>query len=193
MSGPSAAFLLLASTSFAQLPYSNPELGFTMTLPAGFMREGDDPLNPQAIACFVAPSVSGERGWIRLCAERRGGALPRGAERMTFAWKGSNLDGARFRSEWAGEDVAVFATLVPLRKEPFWLVAMAPPADRAHAQSALVATLATLQGESSRLSSTERAERAGEKVGWIVGIIFAVGAGMWIMQWRQRRREQTGR
>ena len=111
---------------------------------------------------------------------------------MTFAWKGLDLDGATFRSEWAREDVAVFAALVPLRKEAVWLVAMSPVADEAHAQSALVATLATLQGESNRPSSTERASRAGERFGQIAVIIFAVGAGMWIMQWRQRRKEQSG-
>lgn len=191
-----AALFLLLIVPLAQLPYSNPELGFAMTLPAGFRGEGEDPLNLRAIACFVGPGAEGQRGWVRVCVERRGGAWPRGAERMTFAWKGLDLEGAMFRSEWAAgrvrEDVVVFAALVPLRKEPVWLVAMAPLADRGHAQSALVATLATLQGESSQLSSTERASRAGETFGWIVAIIFAVAAGMWIAQRRQRKASESG-
>lgn len=135
-----AALFLLLIVPLAQLPYSNPELGFAMTLPAGFRGEGEDPLNLRAIACFVGPGAEGQRGWVRVCVERRGGALPRGAERMTFAWKGLDLEGAMFRSEWAAgrvrEDVVVFAALVLLRKEPVWLVAMAPLADRGHAQSA---------------------------------------------------------
>lgn len=108
---------------------------------------------------------------------------------MSFTWKGLDLPGAMFRSERAGEPVVVFATLVPLRKEPVWLVAMASPADRVHAQSALVSTLASLQGETGGLSRTERAERLGEKFGWIASILFAVGAGIWIMRRRQRQRE----
>lgn len=188
-----AAFLFATSTWFAQSPYSNAELGFTMTLPAGFMREGEDLLaSARTVACFIAPSVEGQRGWIKLCVERRGGALPRSARQMTFAWKGQDLPGATFRSELSGEAIVAFATIVPLRKEPVWLVAMAPIADQGHAQSALVATLATLQGESAQQSSKERAGRAGEKFGFVVSIIFAVAAGMWIMQRRQRKAAKSG-
>jgi hypothetical protein len=183
-----AAFLLATSAWLAQFPYSNAELGFTMTLPAGFMREGEDPLAPaRVVACFIAPSVEGQRRWIKLCVERRGGALPRSAQQMTFAWKGQDLPGVTFRSELSGEAIVAFATLVPLRKEPVWLVAMAPIADQGHAQSALVATLATLQGESVQQNSKERAGRAGEKLGFVVSIIFAVAAGMWIMKRRQQQ------
>ena len=188
-----AALLLIAGTWFAQLPYSNPELGFAMSLPDGFLGEYPDPLAPQSIACFVAPSVRGLRGWVRVCVERQGGSLPRSAGRLTFAWKGSDLPGARFESERVGEPVVVFATLVPLRTEPVWLVAMAPRADAGHAQSALVSTLASLQGESGELSRTERAERAGEKFGWIASILFALGVGMWIGRRRQRQRELAQR
>jgi hypothetical protein len=152
------------------------------------MREGEDLLNPRAIACFVETSEAEQRTWTRLCAERRGGALPRSARQMTFAWKGLELRGASFDSEWAGEDVAVFATLVPLRKEPVWLVAMAPLANRANAEAALVATLATLQGESAALSRTERAERAGNQFGMVASVILAIGVGMWLQRRQQQRR-----
>jgi hypothetical protein len=178
-------FALLMGIGTTQLPYTNAERGFTMVLPAGFLGEGEDPLNTRAIACFVEPSGTEQRTWTRLCVERRGGSLPVRARQMTFAWKGHDLRGASFNSQWAGEDVAVFATLVPLRKEPVWLVAMAPLANRARAEAALVATLVTLQGESAAVS---RAERAGSRFGMVVSIAFAIGAGMWIMQRRQQQR-----
>jgi len=195
---------LLVGAGAVQVPYTSPELGFTMVVPAGFLGEGEDLLNPRAIACFVeasateasevtetteATEATEQRTWTRLCVERRGGAIPKRARQMTFAWKGLDLPGASFDSQWAGENVTVFATLVPLRKEPVWLVTMAPLAHRAKAQAALVATLATLQGESAALSRTERAERAGGFVGMVGSIMFAVGAGMWIMK---RRLEQSG-
>lgn len=181
-------FALLIALGTSQTPYTSPELGFTMTVPAGYLRQGDDPLHTRAIACFAPYSVTEQVTWTRLCVERSGGALPRSARTQTFAWKGLDLNGASFDSEWNGEAVTVFATLVPLRKEPVWLVAMARRADRAHAQAALVSTLATLQGETATLSSTARAERAGSQLGMVASIIMAIGAGMWIMQRRQQQR-----
>jgi hypothetical protein len=169
-------------------PHTSPELGYTMTVPAGFLRLGDDPLHTRAVACFVTHSVSDSLPWTRLCVERRGGALPKSAREMTFTWKGLDLRGASFDSEWNGEQVTMFAVLVPLRKEPVWLVTMARRADRAYAQSTLVAALSTLQGETATLSRGDRAERAGSRFGMIGSIIMAVGAGMWIMQRRQQQR-----
>jgi hypothetical protein len=202
-------FALLVGAGAAQVPYTSPELGFTMVVPAGFLGEGEDLLNPRAIACFVeasateasevtetteateATEATEHRTWTRLCVERRGGAIPKRARQMTFAWKGLDLPGASFDSRWADQDVTVFATLVPLRKEAVWLVAMAPLANRAKAQAALVATLATLEGETaapSRAERAERAERLGSQVGFVAGIIMAIGAGMWIQQRRQQQR-----
>jgi hypothetical protein len=187
-----AAIALMTSTLVTQFPYSNPELGFTMTVPAGFLGEGEDLLAPRTtVACFIALPVANQRGWVRLCVERRGGSLPRGAREMPFTWKGLKLEGASFRSEFRDTDVEVFAALVPLRTEPVWLVAMAPIADRAHAQAALVSALSTLQAETGQLSSTERASRAGETVGRIGAIIFAIGMGMWIMKRRQQKASKS--
>lgn len=50
-----------------------------------------------------------------------------------------------------------------------------------------MSTIASLQGETNWLSRTERAERAGEGVGLIAGIIFAIGVGMWLMKRRMSR------
>ena len=186
------ASLMVASwlSGLAQLPYSSPELGFTMTVPAGFAREAEDPQSPvQNFACFV--STDRERPWIRLCAERQGGGLPRGARHLRFAWNGKDLEGATFRSEWerTNESVDVVAVNVPLQKERIWLVAMTPSGQGAYAQAAVVSALSTLQGATGQASSDDRAERAGEQAGLIGGIIMAVGAGMWIMQRRMRKKE----
>ena len=188
MTAHSLFLALLVAFATGQSPHTSPELGYTMTVPAGFLLQGDDPLNPRAVACFATHSATEASTWTRLCVERRGGALPKSAQQVTFAWKGLELRGASFDSEWNGENVAVFAALVPLRKEPIWLVTMARRADRAHAQAALVSTLATLEGETGTVSSAERAERAGSQFGFVASIVMAIGAGMWIQQRRQQQR-----
>lgn len=186
----SAGFLLMTFPLFAQHPFSHAELGFALTVPAGFLGEGEDimrSVNPP-LACWIKPSA-GDQGWIRLCVERQS-ELPAGGERMTFTWKGHDLAGKVVRAQTAREEAVMVAALVPLRKATIRVVAWAP--DRASAQATVVGTLASLQGEGGWQSSTERAARAGDTVGRIVVIIFALGAGMWIMQRRLRQKPGTG-
>ena len=52
------------------------------------------------------------------------------------------------------------------------------------AVTALVATLATLEGETNWLTSTERAGRLGTAAGWWIGIAVALIA---VLVWKRRR------
>lgn len=186
-----ALVLVLPVAAVAQLPYSNPELGFAMRLPEGFYPQGQDLLaSPKVLACFVKPGDGGGTGWARLCAERMDGTLPRdrlstdelpaGARDMTFTWKGWDLQGVSVQEEMDGQPVTTMLTLVPLRKSAVRLVITGPRANAAETQAMLVSTLASLQGESSWLSRSARAEKAGESVGMFGVILIALGTGMWI-------------
>lgn len=189
-----ALLLALPTAGAAQLPYSNPELGFAMRLPDGFYAQGEDLLaSPKVLACFVKPGDG--TGWARLCAERMDGSLPRdrlakdelpaGATEMTFSWKGFDLQGISVPGEAEGQPVTTMVTLVPLRKSAVRLVATGPRANAAETQAALVSTLATLEGETNWLSRTERAGKAGESVGMFGVILIALGTGMWIAKRRK--------
>src|SRR5436853_2256840 len=115
----------MTASPLGQSPFSSTELGLTMMVPAGFAREASDPISDQRnVACFVTVN---QDPWVRLCIEQAGGGLPRTARRLTFAWNGSQLEGASFSSEYpAGKPVEVVAMSIPLTTQPVWLVAMAP-------------------------------------------------------------------
>lgn len=193
-----AAFLVTATPLLGQVQFSSPELGFSMTLPSEFTREGDDPLaSPATVACFV--TLGSRDPWIRLCVERLRGPLPQGrlstsdlpagAKRVGFTWKGMDTDGVRVESQRGRDAIVVLVALVPIRKTGIRLRVESPRPNEARAQAALVATLASVQGETNWVASTERASRAGSLVGQIGVIIMAVGAGMWIMQRRLRKKD----
>ena len=192
------AALLVPVPAAAQKSWSDPDLGIAMTLPDGFYDEALDPVGPQnVVACFIAPSRGEGETWIQLCVERLGmtlpreplsnSDLPRGAQPASFTWKGMKLQGVRLETTRDGKPITVQVALVPLLKEGIRLKVTSPRAHNVAAQAALVGTLASLQGETNWLSRTERAEKAGESVGQIGGIIFAIGVGMWLMKRRMSK------
>ena len=177
-------------------PYSNTLLGLSMSVPAGFFDEGADPLALNNVHCFVKMSDA-ESGWMRLCIDTLSAPLPQeklhtrdlapGAKVMPFTWKGFELQGVRADYDRDGAPVTRFVAMVPLRTRGVRLITEAPRADAARAQATLVSTLATVDGETNWLSRTERSERAGEKFGYIAGILIALGVGMKIARRRRER------
>ena len=76
-------------------------------------------------------------------------------------------------------------TQVPLRREAVQLFLSGPADQEARGQTLLTETLASLEGESNWLTSTERAGRLGTAAGWWIGIAAAAIA---VLVWRKRRR-----
>lgn len=174
-----------------QTPFSSPEHGLTMILPAGFLREGSDPLSDQRnLACFVKIDP---QPWVRLCLERVGGGIPGNARRHGFAWKEVELAGVSFSSEYPeGKPVEIVAVTIPMKTQPLWLVGMAPAGSRNHAEAAVVSTLATLQAPiETKAERSARMEKRGESFGNVAGIIMAIGVGMWLMKRRMTKQSKS--
>jgi hypothetical protein len=103
---------------------------------------------------------------------------------VSFKWKGFDINGLRTVTSQAGKPVFVLVAQVPLRREAVQLVVGGPADQETRAQTLLVATLATLEGETNWLTSSERAGRLGTAAGWWIGIGAAVIA---VLAWRTRR------
>jgi hypothetical protein len=110
--------------------------------------------------------------------------VPANTQVVSFKWKGFDVSGLKTLTTQAGQPVFVLVAQVPLRKEAVQL-SVAGPADQAgRGQAILEATLASLEGETNWLTSTERAGRLGTIAGWWTGIAVAAIA---ILAWRKRR------
>ena len=78
----------------------------------------------------------------------------------------------------------VLVAQVPLRPEAVQLSVAGPADQETRGQAILEATLASLEGETNWLTSTERAGRLGTAAGWWIAIAVAVIA---VLAWRKRR------
>src|SRR5437763_1170084 len=112
--------------------------------------------------------------------------LPATTQLVSFKWKAFDLQGLRsLVSQQGGEQAFVLVTQVPLRREAVQLFLSGPADQEARGQTLLSETLASLEGESNWLTSTERAGRLGTAAGWWIGIAVAVIA---VLVWKRRRR-----
>src|SRR5205085_11862805 len=90
---------------------------------------------------------------------------------VSFRWKAFDLQGLRsLVSQQGGEQAFVLVTQVPLRREAVQLFLSGPADQEARGQTLMTETLASLEGESNLLTSTERAGRLGTAAGWWIGI-----------------------
>jgi hypothetical protein len=82
----------------------------------------------------------------------------------------------------------ILATQVPLRREAIQLIVAGPRDQAQRAEAIMTSILGSLEGETNWLTSTGRAGRLGNIVGWVVGI--AVGVIL-IRIWRARQQSRA--
>ena len=188
--------LLSILVLLSQTQATNAELGYRFALPSGFTAFPEARSQKDMVDCWSEATPVSAHGAMILCVQRMHGVLPREAMRqqdlpattqlLSFKWKEFDLQGLRsLVSPQGGEQAFVLVAQVPLRREAVQLFLSGPVDQEARGQTLLTETLASLEGESNWLTSTERAGRLGTAAGWWIGIAAAAIA---VLVWRKRRR-----
>jgi len=98
--------------------------------------------------------------------------------------KSFDVSGFTTQTSQAGKPVFVLVAQVPLRPEAVQLSVAGPADQQTRGQTIMEATLASLEGETNWLTSSERAGRLGTAAAWWVGIAVAA---VLVLAWRKRR------
>ena len=191
---PCLMLLLLVPAPAAESQVRNAELGYSLTLPEGFTDFPEARSQKDVVDAWTEATPVSRNGALVLLVARMHGTLPREAMRqedvpantqvVSFKWKGFDVGGLKTQTSQAGEPVFVLVAQVPLRREAVQLSVAGPADQAARGQAIMEATLASLEGETNWLTSSERAGRLGTIVGWWIGIAVAVFA---VLAWRKRR------
>jgi len=191
---PAVTFFLLMAATAARSQVRNAEFGYSLTLPEGFTDFPAARSQKDVVDAWSETAPASANGALVLLIARMRGTLPREAMRqedvpantqvVSFKWKGFDVSGLKTLTTQAGQPVFVLVAQVPLRKEAVQLSVAGPAEQEARGQSIMEATLASLEAETSWLTSTERAGRLGTIAGWWIGIAVAAIA---ILAWRKRR------
>ena len=190
--------LVLASVALLLQVVANADLGYRFTLPDGFGPFPEGRSQQDVVDCWTEVTPASPGGALVLCVQRMRGTLahdrlkpedaPASTQLRTFTWKGFDLDGIRSDTAQGGMPVVILATQVPLRREAIQLIVAGPRDQAQRAEAIMTSILGSLEGETNWLTSTERAGRLGNIVGWVVGI--AVGVIL-IRIWRARRQSRA--
>jgi len=187
--------LLSILVLLSQTQATNAELGYRFALPSGFTAFPEARSQKDMVDCWSEATPVSAHGAMILCVQRMHGVLPREAMRqqelpattqlVSFKWKEFDLQGLRsLVSPQGGEQAFVLVAQVPLRREAVQLFLSGPADQEARGQTLMTEMLASLEGESNWLTSTERAGRLGTAAGWWIGIAVAVIA---VLVWKRRR------
>jgi len=186
-------FLLVAATA-AESQVRNAELGYRLTLPDGFTDFPEARSQKDVVGAWTEATPVSANGAMVLLLARMHGSLPREAMRqeevppntqvVSFKWKGFDVSGLKTLTSQEGKPVFVLLAQVPLRREAVQLSVAGPADQGARGQAIMEAILASLEGETNWLTSSERAGRLGTAAGWWIGIAVAVIA---VLAWRKRR------
>jgi hypothetical protein len=186
--------LLIVATAAVESQVRNTELGYSLTLPKGFTDFPEARTQKDIVGSWSEDTPVSANGALVLIVGRMRGTLPREVMRqedipattqvVSFKWKGFDINGMRTLASQEGKRVFVLIAQVPLRREAVQLSVAGPADQETRGQAIMEATLASLEGESNWLTSTERAGRLGTAAGWWIGIAVAVLA---VLAWRKRR------
>jgi hypothetical protein len=181
-----------------QTQATNAELGYRFALPSGFTPFPEARSQKDMVDCWSEATPVSVHGAMILCVQRMHGVLPREAMRredvpattqlVSFKWKEFDLQGLRSLVSQRGEQAFVLVTQVPLRREAVQLFFSGPMDQETRGHALMTETLASFEGESNWLTSTERAGRLGTAAGWWIGIAVAVIA---VVAWRKRRQARA--
>ena len=191
---PAVILLLLTVATAGVAQVRNAELGYSFTPPQGFTDFPEARAQKDVVDAWSEAAPASANGAVVLLVSRMHGTLPREAMRqedvpantqvMSFKWKAFDVSGLKTLTSQAGKPVFVLVAQVPLRAEAIQLSVAGPADQAARGQAIMEATLASLEGETNWLTSTERAGRLGSAAGWWVAIAVAVIA---VLAWRKRR------
>jgi len=191
---PPVMFFLLVVATAGESQVRNAELGYSLTLPEGFTDFPEARSQKDVVDAWSEATPVSANGALVLLVVRMHGVLPREAMRqedvpantqvVSFKWKGFDVSGLRTQASQEGKPVFVLVAQVPLRPEAVQLSVAGPADQETRGQAIMEATLASLEGETNWLTSTERAGRLGTAAGWWIGIAVAVIA---VLAWRKRR------
>ena len=176
----------------------NAQLGYRFTLPDGFIGFPEGRTQRDVVDCWSELMPYSQNGALVLCVQRMRGTLARGrmrredvpasAQLKTYKWKGFDIDGFRTDTAQGGTRVVILAVQVPLRGEAIQMILAGPLDQGQRAEAIMTSTIASFEGETNWLTSTERAGRLGNIVGWALGI----GVGVILVRiWLSRRGSRT--
>ena len=195
---PAVLLLSLVVATAAESQVRNAELGYTLTPPQGFTEFPEARSQKDVVDAWTEATPTSPDGAVVLLVARLHGVLPREAMRqqdvpentqvVSFKWKGFDVSGLKTLTSQAGKPVFVLMAQVPLRPEAVALSVAGPGDQEARGRTIMEATLASLEGETNWLTSTERAGRLGTAAGWWIGIAVAVIA---VLAWRKRRAQSA--
>ena len=191
---PAVILFLLVVATAGEAQVRNAELGYSLTLPEGFTDFPEARSQKDVVDSWSEAAPVSANGALVFLVVRMHGILPREAMRqedvpantqvVSFKWKGFDVSGLRTQTSQEGKPVFVLVAQVPLRPEAVQLSVAGPADQETRGQAIMEATLASLEGETNWLTSTERAGRLGTAAGWWIGIAVAVIA---VLAWRKRR------
>ncbi len=191
---PAVILFLLVVATAGESQVRNAELGYSLTLPEGFTDFPEARSQKDVVDSWSEAAPVSANGALVFLVVRMHGILPREAMRqedvpantqvVSFKWKGFDVSGLRTQTSQEGKPVFVLVAQVPLRPEAVQLSVAGPTDQETRGQAIMEATLASLEGETNWLTSTERAGRLGNIAGWWIGIAVAVIA---VLAWRKRR------
>jgi len=191
---PAVILFLLVVATAGEAQVRNAELGYSLTLPEGFTDFPAARSQKDVVDSWSEAAPVSANGALVFLVVRMHGILPREAMRqedvpantqvVSFKWKGFDVSGLRTQASQEGKPVFVLVAQVPLRPEAVQLSVAGPADQETRGQAIMEATLASLEGETNWLTSTERAGRLGTAAGWWIGIAVAVIA---VLAWRKRR------
>lgn len=201
------AMLVISCSSgaaFAQL-VSHPTLGYTFTLPPGFI-EAPEILatNPKFTHAFHKPMPGDELG-VMLIVERMGGTigagrikqsdLPRGmnAILLVLKWQGVEIDVVEFTESSAVGPYFNVNAQIPLKREAIQVKAGGKPAYSVEVRTALAQTLGTLKGETNLIPGAIPGLSSSPLYPVLLSLIslFVVVGGSLIL-WRTARSGERG-
>ena len=191
---PAVILFLLVVATAGEAQVRNAELGYSLTPPEGFTDFPEARSQKDVVDSWSEAAPVSANGALVFLVVRMHGILPREAMRqedvpantqvVSFKWKGFDVSGLRTQASQEGKPAFVLVAQVPLRPEAVQLSVAGPADQETRGQAIMEATLASLEGETNWLTSTERAGRLGTAAGWWIGIAVAVIA---VLAWRKRR------
>jgi len=191
---PAVLLLSLVVGTAAQSQVRNAELGYTLTPPQGFTAFPEARSQKDVVDAWTEATPPSPDGALVILIARMHGILPREAMRqedvpantrvVSFKWKSFDVSGFKTQTSQAGKPVFVLVAQVPLRPEAVQLSVAGPADQQTRGQAIMEATLASLEGETNWLTSSERAGRLGTAAAWWIGIAVAA---VLVLAWRKRR------